>query len=787
MSAKYWGFPSQKKTKSQRTKEWYKECIDAFDASGLSSDEAVRSSFTRKQINYNLYNGHLDMEDLVRFVNPYDLETEEIPDKLEHYPIAVPRLDLLIGESIKRRFDWTVLVSDPDSVSAKEEEKRSLLFQRVQDLVDGNYSEAQMQQKVRDLEHEVLYTFKDRKEIRGNKLLRHFWNKQRWERKFSDGFKDALISSEELYIIDVVGDEPVLNRLNPLNVFWLRSGFSHDIEDADVIYIDEYWNPGKIIDYFYEDLKPSEIEKLERGFNNAGGSDPFVDDSAQYSLIIDRNIGSTTPSDVNDYTLRMGSQGYKNLPYDQNGNIRVLRAFWRSFRRVKVVKYFDEFGAPQEDIFPDNYIPDEDKGETARYMWINEWLEGTRIGSDIYVRMRPRPVQYNKLSNPSYCHPGIVGSAYATNSYTAVSMMERTRPYQYLYDIYMDRLNKMSAKNQGKILELDLGMIPDDWDVTTWMHYLTSMNIAVKDSFKEGNVGPAIGKLAGNLGHAGHNTIDLQNSQYIQEHIGILEFIKREMTEIIGVSDQRLGQIENRETVGGVERSVTQSSHVTEWYFHMHENVRQRALQIFLETCKQVFKGKEHLLQNVLDDGSIEMFKLEGKGLEAEFDVHVQASNKVNELDATYNEIAKMAFQSDKASLSVLTKLLTSDSMSERRRIIENAERQKLAEQERQIEAQNEQVQAQIQAQNENEQLDRDAEERRNIRDNETKLIIAQSQDEGGEDNLSQLQQFYEKLSEERRQFDAKLQQDNRHHKDEIRVKEKQMAINAKKKTENKS
>jgi len=720
------------------------------------------------------------MADVRSFVNPYDLETEEIPEKIEHFPIAVPRLDLLIGESIKRRFDWTVLVSDPDSVSSKQEEKRALIFERVQELVNSNYTESQLQEKVKELEHEALYTFKDRKEIRGNKLLRHFWNKQKWDQKFADGFKDALISSEELYIVDVVGDEPILNRLNPLNVFWLRSGFSHDIEDADVIYVDEYWSPGKIIDYFYEDLTQEEVEKLERGFNNGGGSDPFVDESAQYNLIIDRNIGSTTPSDVNDYTMRMGSQGYKTLPYDQNGNIRVLRAFWRSFRKVKLVKYFDEFGAPQEDIFPDNYSPDKDKGETARSMWINEWLEGTRVGSDIYIRMRPRPIQYNKLSNPSYCHPGIVGSTYATNSYTAVSMMERTRPYQYLYDIYMDRLNKMSAKNQGRILELDLSMIPDGWDMATWMHYLSSMNIAVKDSFKEGKVGPATGKLAGNLGHAGHSYIDLQNSQYIQEHIGILQFIKREMTEIIGVSDQRLGQIDTRETVGGVERSVAQSSHVTEYYFHKHENVRERVLQIFLETCKKVFRGKEKLLQHVLDDGSVEMFKIEGKGLEAEFDVHIQSSAKSAELDATYREMAKLAFQSNKVSLDVLTKLLTSDSMSEKRRVIENAERQAQAQQERQMESQQQMAQQQMQSQQQAVDKEIAAKERMNIRDNETKLALKQ-------DNVSELGDFYDKLEEQKRQFDENLKQKDKHHADKLKLEEKKMAITPENKSENKS
>jgi hypothetical protein len=37
-----------------------------------------------------------------------------------------------------------------------------------------------------------------------------------------------------------------------------------------------------------------------------------------------------------------------------------------------------------------------------------------------------------------------------------------------------------------------------------------------------------------------------------------------EMGEVMGITPQREGQVSNRETVGGVERSVLQSSHITE-------------------------------------------------------------------------------------------------------------------------------------------------------------------------------------------------------------------------------
>ena len=164
------------------------------------------------------------------------------------------------------------------------------------------------------------------------------------------------------------------------------------------------------------------------------------------------------------------------------------------------------------------------------------------------------------------------------------------------------------------------------------------------------------------------------------------------------------------------------------------------------------------------------MFKIEGKGLEAEFDVHIQSSAKSAELDATYREMAKLAFQSNKVSLDVLTKLLTSDSMSEKRRVIENAERQAQAQQERQMESQQQMAQQQMQSQQQAVDKEIAAKERMNIRDNETKLALKQ-------DNVSELGDFYDKLEEQKRQFDETLKQKDKHHADKLKLEEKKMAI----------
>lgn len=96
------------------------------------------------------------------------------------------------------------------------------------------------------------------------------------------------------------------------------------------------------------------------------------------------------------------------------------------------------------------------------------------------------------------------------------------------------------------------------------MYYAKINHIAVVDSFKEGNKGLSQGKLAGMLNNQSNGVIDAETGNYIQNHINLLEFIKMEMSEVVGISRQREGQTASNETVGGIERATLQSSHITE-------------------------------------------------------------------------------------------------------------------------------------------------------------------------------------------------------------------------------
>lgn len=399
--------------------------------------------------------------------------------------------------------------------------------------------------------------------------------------------------------------------------------------------------------------------------------------------------------------------------------------------------------------------------------------------------MRPRVVQYNRLSNPSRCHFGIVGSIYNLNESRPFSLVDMMKQYNYLYDVIHDRLNKLMAKNWGKILRLDLARVPKGWDIEKWIYYAKANGLAVEDSFREGNIGASSGKLAGALNNASSGVIDAEFGNSIQQQINLLEFIKLEMSEVAGITRQREGQISNRETVGGVERATLQSSHITEWLFVIHDGVKKRAIECFLETAKIALKGRKKKFSYILSDGTNMIVDIDGDEFaEADYGLVVDNSRGTQELSQKLDILAQAALQNKILSFSTIMKLYGSHSLAEKQRLVERDEQlmQERSSQAQQQQLETQQQIAQMEAQQRQSELQQ--KEQANIRDNETKILVAQIQKEDN-DGIKEYE-FSEEaranLLEKIREFDEKLKLDKdklkldeRKHRDDIALKRKTM------------
>lgn len=784
--------PPQQLPFNRKNKAWRKRHLDWADNKTFFNYSPVRKSVIHKKINYDLLNGKLHMSDMEVVLNPEGIKAGFIPDRIQHYPIMNSKLNILRGEESKRVFDYKVIVTNPNAISEIEDNKKNELLQRLRTLIaDTSISEEEFNQELEKLNYYYTYEWQDFREIRANALINHYTKEYDIPLLFNEGFMDAMTVGEEIYQCDIIGGEPTIERVNPLKIRVFKSGYSNRIEDADIIILEDYWSPGRVIDTYYDVLSKKDMEYIEHIPDHVSQAsiDSMDNIDERFGFVNNNMVGEEMSSNGFYFDpLNLFSDSISNslLPYDLAGNIRVLRMYWKSRRKIKKVKSYDlETGEEIYNFYPETYIINKDLGEEEKIFYINEAWEGTKIGTDIYVNMRPRVVQYNRLSNPSRCHFGIVGSIYNLNESRPFSLVDMMKQYNYLYDVIHDRLNKLMAKNWGKILRLDLARVPKGWDIEKWIYYAKANGLAVEDSFKEGNIGASSGKLAGALNNASSGVIDAEFGNSIQQQINLLEFIKLEMSEVAGITRQREGQISNRETVGGVERATLQSSHITEWLFVIHDGVKKRAIECFLETAKIALKGRKKKFSYILSDGTNMIVDIDGDEFaEADYGLVVDNSRGTQELSQKLDILAQAALQNKILSFSTIMKLYGSSSLAEKQRLVERDEQlmQERSSQAQQQQLETQQQIAQMEAQQRQAELQQ--KEQANIRDNETKILVAQIQKEDN-DGIKEYE-FSEEtranLLEKIREFDEKLKLDKdklkldeRKHRDDIALKRKTM------------
>jgi len=724
--------PQQKLLMSQKDKEWGKSCINYYSNYRYTNGSNLRSDRFRKLINYDLYNGKVNHKDIEAICDPLGVNTSNtFSARFQHYDIISEPIRLLIGEETKRPDNHIVITESPDDINRKTSAIKEKIFQSLQQnlayQIDPNADSNNPPQLPDEIIKHEKYTPSDIIESKANKILKVLKKKLNTKLLFSQGWKDALIAGEEIYWVGIENGEVSMRRVNPVNLTVILDGDTTFIDDAIAVVEERMLAINTILDEYGDILSKDDIEKLEnytRGtfgsFNTAGGFEP------QFDVVNGQNtFAGVTPT--NAY----------NGNNSNNYSIRVTRVEWKSMKKVGTLTWTDDDNVINTEtvdeffnlrIFKQAFLDAQIKWE-----WINEAWEGVKIGLDIFTDIKPKPNQRRRLDNPYFCKLGYTGFIYEATNSQSVSLIDRLKPYQYLYDIIAYRLEIAFASDQGKKFIMDLAQIPEQHgiDLDRWMYYLKEMNIAFINSFEEGKKGMAQGQLANKFNQ--FQAIDLSLSQSIQQYINMLDYIKQQVAFVSGVTPQRLGAINNSELVGNVERSVNQSSLITEYLYEAHAEVKRRGYTAMIEVAKIAYK-KGLSAQYVLDDMGIEMLNLEENEFESsEFNVFVTNNSKDLELKIKLDQLVQVALQSEKIDLSAIVETLMNDSPRDIVRLLQRKEEEFYKRQADQGKAQQEhEIKVeQLQQQMHSEQVELDhlkLEQDRYIAElnNETKLTIAQ-------------------------------------------------------------
>lgn len=691
-----------RKQKNSNNKKWFREQVDTLDSISFSkrffyddSENGSISEAKRMQTNYDLFNNKINKSDFEHVCKPFGDGVGELPVDFTNKDILSGKVKALIGMEIRRPFSWRVVATNEEATTRREQEETDMLRQfvvnsivepirkdieikKAQEVKGRELSQEEQQQIQQEIEEELKTRtpeevkkymereHQDPAEILSHQILEYLIQKQDIRNKFNLGWKHGLISGGEIFWTGELNKEPILRNINPIRFDCDSSNETSFIEDGEWACYEMYMLPSEIVKSFGNELTPKEIDTIYKEYSKG---DALLEASFDFGTLGD-------------------------IP---TSGIRVLHCEWKGLKPIKFLTYIDpQTGEQLEDIVDESYELNEEAGDISiKTEWIPTKYEGYKIGKDMYAYLREVPGQNKDLDNLYECKLSYIGAYYDNTNSKPVSLIDRMKYYQYLYNIIWYKIELLISSDDGKSLLLNANQIPKSagLDVEKWMYYFKVNKIGLLDPTEEGN---KAGDVTSSV-----KEVDLSLASDIQKYIQLLDYIERRCGESVGITKQVEGQIGNDEAVRNTQQALIQSANILEPYFDLHNIIKRNTLQSLLEVAKSTYANYQpRYLSYVLDDMSRRMVSMDYELLDnSTYAVFVSNSAKSAEALETVKQLSHAAMQNQMIELSDVLTIMNASSSQEAEEMLKAAEKERIEReqitQQQQLQAQQEQAKAQ--------------------------------------------------------------------------------------------
>jgi len=496
-------YPKQRLSYKEKVRNNYKWCRDMIDTlilshvSGETSDNQ-NNHYERMLANYQLYNNTLNQKDFERECNPLGIEVGQFKDEIQPYNKTYNKIQVLLGEELKRPVDYKTVIVNSEGVRTKLHEKdealRTLLAQHVQQfqekLLSNRITPDMTPQQARQAQQEIQQaiqqaipedqleklqsaSFSSTLERLANQILQYLILDQSVKEKMNDAFKHALISGEEHTWVGIRNGQTVIEPLNPLGIFYHKSPEVKYVQDGLFAGYRTMMSVGDILDRYSEYLEDEDINQLEEYKAGILGTRDSLSTQMKYD-----NTDVYEQYITNGHSKTEGQGSYGSSYYGKDWIVTHVE--WRSERKVYFIEFTNNYGDTEKVIASEDFeIPDyaTKSTETNEYGkkkkvytfdnfkayegWIPEIWEGVRIGGNIYCCMGPKKYQHRSIDNPYKARLGYHGIVYNNMNAQSISLMDRMKPFQYIYFVLVHKLKRLIARDKGKVFHFDTSMIPE--------------------------------------------------------------------------------------------------------------------------------------------------------------------------------------------------------------------------------------------------------------------------------------------------------------------------------------
>jgi len=589
----------------------------------------------------NFADGDVVDEQHYEFVlNPYNTTIDKYKRfgaKLRMYNIIRPVVELYVGEYGKRFKNVQVLDVNPDDENRYKEGLKQLVEQHLvselnNKLLQNNIDTGKESKEDVPLEEKVEEynkSFDSTRVITGQEVLDYIRFDQDTVDKYTDAYKNFIVYGRTFTYKNIFHDDvglevvPVWEMRFPKN---LKSNF---IEDASYVTRRQIMQPNEILDLFKDKLSDDTLTWLDEQSNTE-----FSNTNASYT-----RVNTYWVSDKDDYR--------RYSLYREAEGVPVYHCQFRSWEKIGILIYLHPIYGEMEMEVDDTYKLNKEFGDISiNWVWQSVIIEGWRIEDKQYIDVRKLPYNRAELNNSSEQKLSYNGRVLRTTDGEITSLVKVGINYQILYNIVHYQMEKTINKNQSKITVMPQGLIPkgiNGWDEEKFLYFTHAHDLMVIDETSD----------TANLALQGLKILDKSLSNYINELYNIMNQLKTEWWENIGMNRQRFGDIKASDGKGVSEQAIVRSAVISEELNRKFEKFEEKDYAGLLDLSKIAYiKGKKAKYINSNDREAF--LKLNADNAiylaETNFSVFVRNSSKENEKNQLMKQYAfAMAQNSGKA------------------------------------------------------------------------------------------------------------------------------------------
>lgn len=651
----------------KKDRDWYKKIQDIYLP---SYNQSLPPDAEERKRLYEIFNNDLSsyQDQLNKMCNNlYDFGS--LKREILSYNKLRNKYEVLAGDLLQRSGSYNIVLMSAYAIKNKDEQ----LKQRLQESVDRelmrtmNEFQAELSQATPEQIQQFVQQFKaqnlpknfDRKrfmsdlEIYKMKMLKHEMLRNDVKTLQSDTFKQLFIEDRFFVRNTWQYGRPVMIVENPLFIGYDKSNNQRDVCKGDYWWKVDEITVGEMMDEFINHMTDDELYQAisDTAYGHTLSKDEFSHmkrDRIMYKILSDQIKGQ-------DY-LDPKNIGMFQVVGDRNplteGRVKVRHLEFKAYEQVLSYAYIDPmdgrkvrvFLKGDVDIIPSNasklkytdkvfkesykYVWTDEQGYQfeAERMWIPQRYEMTMLGDDLMVNYRKVPMQPLNEEHPfSDFTLSLKGGVMNSMNAESTSLMQNALPYYFQILVLKDLQNKEISKYRGYERAIDVDQVPLDLaegedDGTNTTDRLLKQDIISKEtgttyysgSQTSNSLAPPSTRTGGVTTYSYGTSSEILNLQ------GLINMIDEEMGITIGVPKAREGQLTKYTTATEQQSSLSQSSLVTELYFHFHTRIWQQVLEEHLEAVDLYWKryfeenpeDTNNLIEYITPDGTKELIEI---------------------------------------------------------------------------------------------------------------------------------------------------------------------------------